>query len=359
MAKAPSTATGIDIGHHSIKAISLQRKGKDRVTVTGYSNLLVDGEIRTAQELSLYLKQSIKRVGAPSKTIGLAITQPEAIIKNIEQSETPKPILRDALRMNGSAILDQDVTSYVLDTVLNETPAKIEAAEAESASGSRTKRKRQYLVAGLPAATVEMVWNATLKERINPKSLQAAPVSIFNAFQFAQKQTFYNSAFMLVDIGHLETNLIIGAFGELFVVRKVEYGGQGLISYLAADSGMSAEEVIGSLQNDDREVVQRAENYIAGLSREIMNSAGFFENLKDQSISKVLISGGMAASQGLLQALVGFVDIPCELWDPLPPELCERKLPKRQEEAFQADFINLTVAAGVALEQLQVTGSSH
>lgn len=353
MAAAPTSATGIDIGHHSVKAVSISRKGKGKFVVSGYSNVLVDGELKTAEDLGHCLRQIIKRAGPPSKAIGIAITSRDSLIRNIEQPETPLPLLAEALRLNGRNLLDQDLKGISLDCSINEPIAATRDADAPAPTQNESARRksRKYLVAGLPNTTIDLVWNAGLKERLPIKSLQLGPLAIFNAFEFAEPEIFATTAFVLVDIGHVETNLMVGCKGELVLVRSVDYCGQGLANYLAADGTHSPEAAMRLLMQGDPAVMEMAETYISGLAREVTNSVGYYESLRDDSISKVYLSGGMAASQQLLQTLVGYVDVSCELWNPL--QRCEVNLPKKVHDAYEADFINLAAATGAALDQLR------
>lgn len=357
MPAAPTSATGIDIGHHSVKAVSITRKGKGKYVVSGYSNVLVDGELKTAEDLGHCLRQIIKRAGPPTRAIGITLTARESLIRNFEQPDTPLQLLGEALRINGRNLLDQDVNGLTLDCSFNEPIAgskEGEAAASAPAEGGQRKKWRKYIVAGLPNSTVDLVWNASLKERLPVKSLQLSPLSIFNAFEFAEPEVFSNSAFVLVDIGHVETNLLVGCKGELVLVRSVDYCGQGLANYLSADGTNSPEGAMRLLMQGDPAVMETAETYMSGLAREITNSVGYYESLRDDSVSKVYLSGGMAASQQLLQTLVGYVDVTCELWNPL--QRCDVNLPKKLQDAYEADFINLAAATGAAIDQFRVAG---
>jgi hypothetical protein len=48
------------------------------------------------------------------------------------------------------------------------------------------------------------------------------------------------------------------------------------------------------------------------------------------------------------------VDVSCELWNPL--QRCEVSLPKKIQDAYEADFINLAAATGAAMDQLRALG---
>jgi len=352
MAKPNTDAIGIDLGHHSIKAVAISKKGANRYIVNGYSSIAVEGELQTVDELALYLKQTLKRVGGVGKkTIGLAINPKNKILKTIEQPETPLTMLRDVLKLNAKSLLDQDVTGYVLDCDFNER--EVVKVEGEEEQPVKKAQKRKFLVGGMESQLIDMIWGACEKEKFPVKLLQLAPVAIFNAYEFAQPEIFSGGTSLLVDIGHKESTLLVASHKQLALVRNVEFSGEGLIAHLTADGSSNAETVMNLLQQADPSVLQIADAYISGLAREITNSIGFFEGSHEEGVQKVLISGGLAASQPLLQTLVGYIEIPCELWNPL--QQCEVPLPQKTKEIFEVDFINLATATGAAVQQFRET----
>jgi len=46
----------------------------------------------------------------------------------------------------------------------------------------------------------------------------------FNAFEFAYPEIFANDAFFWLDMGHLQSTVLIGSKGDLVLVRSIDYG---------------------------------------------------------------------------------------------------------------------------------------
>ena len=56
--------------------------------------------------------------------------------------------------------------------------------------------------------------------------LQLAPICSFNAFEMAYPEIFAKDTFLLLDMGHLQSTVMIGSKGELVLVRSIDYGGK-------------------------------------------------------------------------------------------------------------------------------------
>ena len=87
---------------------------------------------------------------------------------------------------------------------------------------------------------------------------------------------------------------------------------------------------------------------LARLGMEVRNSIGFFEGQREEGISRVFVSGGLARAETVLQALSDELSLPCEIWDPL--ETCEVALPAAKRQTLPNEFVSLNVACGAAFE---------
>ena len=124
-------------------------------------------------------KALLKDMGGSARACVVSVSSPEALIRIIEQPETPPEILRDALRLNGMALLNQEVKSFVLDCDLIPSAEPVPQEAGEHA-------QLRYLVGGLPRAEVEQIGEALSLMSLSAQRMQLAPVSIFNAFEFAK-----------------------------------------------------------------------------------------------------------------------------------------------------------------------------
>ncbi len=339
MAKAPNTVIGIDIGRYSLKSVALQRRGKDRLALTHFGSHVPTEQAHDAETLGRQIKHLLRDLGAPSKACAISVSSPDALIRIIEQPETPTNLLRDALRLNGMALLNQDVKSFVLDCDLIPAPTGQDPA---------ANQRRKYLVGGLPRTEVEHVSAAVHAASVNVLGMQLSPVSAFNAFEIACPEVFTNEPFFLIDLGHTFSTMLVGMKRELVLVRSVDFGGGTLVDSLCGLSGEGRDSVIDALGHEDEVMIEYTRVSMNTLTREISSSIGFIEHHHEGVISKVYVSGGPAKSRVFLKLMGEELGMPCESWSAV--EHFEIAIPGSQRADFDREALDLNVACGVAAQ---------
>ena len=343
--KLPSSVIGVDIGRHSIKTVALQRKSGNRFVLSNYAVRVMETVPETPEALGAELALVLKELSGAGNC-AVAVSSSDSLIRIIEQPETPRDILRNAVRLNGLSLLNQEVKEFVLDC------EKIPSSQPRPENaGPATPIK--YLVAGLPRTRVDLINSAFQQYRKNSiYNLQLASVCTFNAFEFANPETFANEAFLLVDIGHRNSTVTVGVKKELVLVRAIEYGSNSLQEFLVSNScAPNAAEALRLLDAGDENTVDHARLSLAALTREIASSIGFFEGRREENITRVLVSGGGARSQGILSIMSAELHIPCEAWDPF--KSCEIAVPTGRKSMMEGDLPSLNVACGAAAEALR------
>jgi type IV pilus assembly protein PilM len=344
MAKAPKSIIGVDLGRYSLKSVLLQRRGKERFAVTAYGSHVPAEPAQDAQALAGQLKALFRDMGGSAKNCIVSVSSPEALIRIIEQPETPTGILRDALRLNGMALLNQDVKAFVLDCDL--IPSKPAAPRAESTGTPRLK----YIVGGLPRTEVTQVSAAMASANAGVSGVQLAPICAFNAFELAQPDVFEKDAFFLVDIGHTQSTMLVGMQRELILVRSIDFGGSTLLEALCGLSGDDRASVIAALDQEDEVMVEYTRVAMNTLTREIGSSIGFIEHHHEGRITRVFVSGGPAKSRVFLKLMGEELGMPCESWSAV--ENCEIDLPAPRRADFDREALDLNVACGAAAAAL-------
>lgn len=344
MAKSLTSAIGVDIGRHSLKSVLIQRKGGNRFVLTHFASQPY--EVSTAPgDLGRQLKALLKQMGGSAKAYAVSVSSDDALVRIIDQTETPPTVLRDALRLNGATVLNQDCRNMVLDCAMIPTDSPTDGAD----EGSRLRR---YLVAGLPSSRVSEMSEAFEEGGMKSvMSLQLAPISIFNAFAFAQEEVFKNQAFFLLDLGHGSSTMMIGVRGELVLIRNIDFGGRALVETLCALTNEPAEIVLQLLEQEEEVMVENARMALVSLTREIGSSIGFFEGRRDQTIGKVWVSGGLAKSRTVLRVLAEELQMPCLAWN--AAERCDINVGGSRRERFEHESLDLGVACGAAAELLK------
>ena len=152
----------------------------------------------------------------------------------------------------------------------------------------------RYLVGGLLRPEVKQISEAMTKAKHAADVLQLAPICSFNAFGFAYPEAFQNEAFLLLDMGHLQSTVLIGQKSELVLVRSVDYGGKLFNEALTAEGAVNLESARMLIQQGDAGMTETCQRSLFGLATEVRNSIGFFEGQCEESIHRVFVSGGLA-----------------------------------------------------------------
>ncbi len=353
MAKPANSVIGIDLGRCVFKSVLLQRKGEHRYVLTNFASRAVPDGIETSDDLAQQVKLLLKDLGGSAKACAIAASDPEALLRIIEQPTTPVELLRSALRLNGLAVLNQECKDFVLDCAPVSAVALAGVApNGEAIEGaSSTSGKTRYLVGGMLRPAVKRISEALEKTKMAANILQLAPICSFNAFEFAYPEIFANEAFLLLDMGHEQSTVLIGQKTELKLVRSVDYGGKLFGEALTEDGAVDTETARRLMQEGDAGMAETCRQSLLGLATEVRNSIGFFEGQCEESIHRIFVSGGMAKTEMILQTLSDELGLPCEVWDPL--ETCEVALPATKRQALANEFVSLNVACGAAISCLK------
>ena len=350
MPKAPSSVVGIDLGRHALKAVHLLRKGP-RVVLQGYASRVTAGtDPKDADALAHHLKLLARDLGAGGKGTVVAVSRPDSLIRIIEQPTTPTYLLRDALRLNGLALLNQDCRDYVLDCDRIPVSNGHANGHAPAPADTNGRPSSRYIVGGLPRAAIGEVTAALTKNRAPADRLQLAPLCNYNAFEFSHPDVFTREAFVLVDIGHVETRVLAGSRKELVLARTIDYGGDDFLQALTGNGGMDRESAIRLIDENDQGMLEAGRTSLIHLARELRSSIGFFEGQREEAISRVYFSGGLVRALMPLQILSDELEIACVTWDPF--QTCQIDLPKAKLADFEAERTHLNVACGAALDLL-------
>lgn len=351
MAKRGNSVIGIDLGKHVFKGVVLHRKSDSRYVLTSYASREVPDDLASADDLAQQVKLLLKDLGGTAKGCAVAVSDPASLLRIIEQPDTPVDLLRNALRLNGLAVLNQECKDFVLDCA----PVSANGTNGHATNGSASPTngivQKKYLVGGMLRPTVKQISEAMSKTRVAADILQLAPVCSFNAFELAYPDIFANDTFLLLDMGHLQSTVLIGSKKELVLVRSIDYGGKSLTKALTADGALDENAARLMMQEGDGGMAEICRTSLARLATEVRNSIGFFEGQHEESIHRIFVSGGLARTETILQTLSDELSLPCEIWDPL--ETCEVALPANKRQALPNEFVSLNVACGAAFEYLR------
>src|SRR5439155_2362606 len=171
MARRGNSVFGIDLGKHVFKGVLLQRKGDNRFVLTSYASREVPEELTNPADLAQQLKLLLKDLGGSASGCAIAVSDPESLLRIIEQPRTPIDLLRNALRLNGLMVLNQECKDFVLDCAPLSPETTNGSGTNGLAHGSGTPASSQtavgvqtkYLVGGMLRPTVRQISEACSK----------------------------------------------------------------------------------------------------------------------------------------------------------------------------------------------------
>ena len=106
-------------------------------------------------------------MGGSAKRCAVAASDPNALLRIIEQPHTPVDLLRSALRLNGLAVLNQECKDFVLDcapvAAARRWPAVTPPKGGHDTTGLAAKTS--YLVGGMLRPVVKQISEAVTKTK--------------------------------------------------------------------------------------------------------------------------------------------------------------------------------------------------
>ena len=311
MAKASGSSVGVEIGSRTARAVHLRKVGTG-VELAGYaveeSGQFLAG---TVQERGAALRGLIKKAGAVRREFGLALSGGTMFLRLLEQPETPVEVLREALRVNGPLLFNQDCRGSVMDCVPADRPVRTPGAVPGETA------RRRYLAGGILRTEVEALAEASRKAGLALECVQVAAVSTLNAFEQGCPEAFSGRGFLLLDLAHSGFTILAGSAGELMLLRVLEGGGRALMEELTVGGTVSEAQVLAGLNSGDREVLGRLRGCLMVLVRQVLASVGFLESRSGGEVTQIHVSGGVLGWGRLVGILAEELQMACVPWSPL------------------------------------------
>jgi Tfp pilus assembly PilM family ATPase len=161
---------------------------------------------------------------------------------------------------------------------------------------------------------------------------------------------FSRDCIALVDLGFRNSSISILLNGELILSRVVAIGGDRLTNGIAESLGVGYAEAESIKVGLPDEVQSTMVTLLSPLGRELRASIDFFEHQHDKAVSQVLVSGGSARSDYIVQILQTELIAPCGIWN--PTNFLTMALPAQQLGEIEQVGPQVAIAIGAALAAL-------
>lgn len=342
----------IDLGTRASKAVLLERRG-EAFALTGFAvhdAPISDKKIST-EALTDHLRAIAAALGSPTKAVALSVGVEDSLLRVAELPPVPQEDMRQLLKMNSKAILQQELPAYTYDFHI--FPPKVVPPAAGEKKGEPKQlniSKLKVLVAGARQQLLDEYKKAIGQAGLFAEAIVPGLIGPLNAFELALPQVYQNESVAVVDIGFRHSTICLLDRGELVLNRGVNIGGDQLTTGLAEAMNISYAEAEGIKVGLAPEAQAVLESQVFPLGRELRASVDFYEHQQDRTVSQVYVCGAAARSEMFLEMLRTELVVECKTWN--PTTFLQLALPPAQAAEIEHMGSQLAGAIGVGIAAL-------
>ncbi len=334
-----SLVIGVDIGHHSIKAVVLKPAG-DKYTLLGYQEITVSDDIFTDNHTLDYqkivkklkeLKKGLPRfcqkvvIGIPDTTVISKVLQIDSELEINEQEFA----IHQAFSHQSPFPSEELCLDYVPIT---------EITAQEGAAGNSSALAFQ--VYATKKVVVESRSLALEKAGFTPILADVQSHSLVHLWQ-RLSQAYHRYDWIMVDVGYSQTSLCLDLVNKPPFFKQIAMGSQHLAEQREGEP--ECENQLSPLALDE-------------LAQKVSKQIQLFVSVNGaSSVSGIWLCGGASSSNQLLSALVERCNVMCGVVDPF--SIFVDKARKRHR--CPQSSASFATAAGLALRGLNWLEAGH
>ncbi|MBS1720706.1 MAG: type IV pilus assembly protein PilM [Armatimonadetes bacterium] len=345
------TYVGIDIGHHTIKALQLEKSG-DVFKVVNYActptpaESVRDGVISAPDLIGDAIKDLLKQGHFHASSAHIAVTGASVFVRPVKLPKMPEIALRRSIKYEASRYVPgTPEESYIDFEILGETE----------------DGQMEVLIVAAPREIVESRLAAFAVADLEVESVEVEAFATYRALIESDTNRPWNlSTFALVDVGSITTNLSIIAKGQFAMTRAIPHGGQmwtdALKSYFklneddaeAGKAQLDLAELLDEARPRENPPLRVLQPHLDELVREIRRSLNYYqsqlaEGQTGSPVESIILTGGATKLKGFERYVEHKLGIKCE------------KIGLFSSTRFlhsgdpEADGLELSVASGLAM----------
>ncbi|MEJ0001960.1 MAG: type IV pilus assembly protein PilM [bacterium] len=354
-------AVGIDIGSSSIKIVEIKKKGPKAVLTT-YGSIALGPYAKTdvgrvtnlpIEQIVAALKEVMKQSGTTTSQSALSIPVQSSLIFTVElpveikEADIAAVIPTEARKHIPVAISEVSLDYFLLP---KKEKSFEEANDPDMPAGPRDK-KTEVLVVAIQNNAIAMYRSLV--------SQCALAVSFFEIEIFSSLRANFEhelALVLLMDFGASRTKLTLVEFGMVKSYHTVNRGGADISDAISKSLSVPfarAEELKKEYgltgAPPDAEIAETIKTHVNYIFSETNNVLLGHEKKYNQTISKVILTGGGALMKGLKEMAAANFRADVEVGHPFS----KVGAPGFLEKVFEATGPEFAVALGVALRKLQ------
>ena len=349
---------GLDIGSHAIKLVEIEDSKKGMIlrnfgTVGLPQNAIVEGAIKEMEIISSAIKNLYKNLKVKNKNVATSISGYSVIVKKISINKRDETELDGSIQDEAEQYIPFDIHDVNLDyEILTDEGA---ASGEEEEGDAEDSGLMDVMLVAAKKDIVEDYISLLHLTGLNPVVLDVDAFALQNAFEKSSEET--SGCYAIVNVGAEELGINAIKNGASIFTRDSSYGGYQINEAIMSKFDLPYEEAekikLGGtkLEKEMAALEEIFTTVISGWVSEIKRALDFLTTTyPDETIEKILISGGSCRIPGFQKVLEMETEIPVEELNPFAYLQINEKVfdPKYLSEiAPQA-----SVAVGLALRSI-------
>jgi len=333
--KRAGAKVGLDIGNFNLKVIEIEKKspkaGSYDVTALGMKN------IRGAPDLAGAIKELFAEAKIGSREVAISLSGENVVSRHISLPKMSEDETRKAL-------------TFELEDHIPFKPSEIYFDYYIMGDDPAAKNRMKVFLVAVRKDTLDRRVAVMQEAGLTPVAVTTDTLALRNTLcnNYPEKK---QSNITLINIGDKITNILIAKEGIPYFVRDTAFGGHVITTLLQTKLEMDtggAENLKHNLKDAPEDVQKLINNTLVVLLNETFTSLDFYENLTEQKIDGIYLSGGLSQLFGLTEFLRERVGIDVA---PLEPFKNFNLSPRLDQEKIRLSAPYFAIAVGLALEE--------
>jgi type IV pilus assembly protein PilM len=343
---------GIDIGTHSIKLVELKKAGR-RYQLQHFGIMplipetIVDGTITNAGAVVEALRNLIRMEKLSTKDVATVVSGPSVIVKKIRVPQMTEKELSDNLQWEAEQHIPFEISEVNID---------FQILPSMDLTGEKTANQIDVLLVAAKKSKVDDYTSLIVEAGLNPVVVDTDVFALENEYEL--NNDIENRVVALVDIGASTMNINILKGNVTMYQRDIAIGGHRYTMALQKEFNLSYEQAeglkmgVGFTENRGKDQVLSVMAVVSEeISDEIQRSLEFFRSTAtEETLEKIVLSGGCAKIKGLDRFLSNRLGVPVEIANPFRRLRCS-------ERVFDPEYLQdmaplAAVGVGLALRRI-------
>ncbi|MBW1765793.1 MAG: type IV pilus assembly protein PilM [Deltaproteobacteria bacterium] len=313
---------GLDIGSHSIKLAEID-DGKKGMVLKNFGiiglprDAIVEGAIKEMEIVSSAIKNLYKNLKVRNKNVATSISGYSVIVKKISIDRREESELETTIYDEAEQYIPFDINDVNLDyEILTREEDGLEEEKGEKEEGATEDSGLMEVM--LVAAKKDIVDDYVSLLRLaglNPVTLDVDAFALQNIFEKSSEET--SGCYAIVNVGAEELGINAIKDGVSMFTRDSSYGGSQITEAILSKFDVSYEEAekikLGGtkIEKERGDLEEIFTSVVSGWVQEIKRALDFLATTyPDESIEKILISGGSCRIPGFQKLLELETEIP-------------------------------------------------